>query len=765
MMYRLPPRAGEWINRSKPLDFMFEGRSIRAFEGDTLTSALAAAGVMTTARSFKYHRRRGLYSAAGHDANNLFQVGVEPNQRGDALLVQAGMDVSAVNTQGGVEKDRASWVGRFARFLPVGFYYKTAWGPRSFPRFERLIRRMSGLGTVDLASRPAPRLRRHLHCDVAVIGGGLSGIAAALAAAARGVARVILVDEGSQTGGMAAADDRLAEQRARLALEPRIRTLTEHCAVGYYSDHELVLSECSRSDGGAVLLRAGAVVLATGAIEQPAVFRNNDLPGVMLGSAALRLMRRYAVAPGHRCVVLGANPDAVALALELAAGGVKVAELALLEGTPEMGGRAIVGSADVQRLLDAGIALRTGIRPVEAHAGASGGISAVTLTDSRESWRVECDALLMSVGWSPAQQLALQAGAQTRYETAIAQHLPGEAPPGLFFAGRVNGVYDVDDKLADGECAGRLAAAWCRRDASPSLQRPPRTRTAQGHASPLFAHPAGKEFVDLDEDLTLADLANAAQEGFDSVELMKRYSTVGMGPSQGKLSNINAARHLAALRGGTPADVGLTTARPPYQPIALGAMAGQRHSPLRRTAMDAWHAARNASWMPAGTWRRPAFYARTGATDAQCIAAEVRAVRTGVALIDVSTLGKIDVHGPDAALLLERLYTGRFAKLPVGQTRYALALDEAGTVIDDGVVARLADQHWYVSTTTTGAASIYREMQRRVLEWRLDCVLHNLTGHFAAMNLAGPHAARYWQPAPRWRLTTPAFRISRRARC
>jgi sarcosine oxidase, subunit alpha len=624
----------------------------------------------------------------------------------------------------------------------VGFYYKTAWGPRSFPRFERLIRRMSGLGTVDLASRPAPRLRRHLHCDVAVIGGGLSGIAAALAAAARGAARVILVDEGLQLGGMAAADSRLAEQRARLALEPRIRTLTGHCAVGCYSDHELVLSECSRSDGGAVLLRAGAVVLATGAIEQPAVFRNNDLPGVMLGSAALRLMRRHAVAPGQRCVVLGANSDAVALALELMAGGVKVLELAMLEGAvsgaSEAKDHGAVVARDAQVLRDAGIELRTGIRSLEAHAGSGGTLSAVTLTDSRETRRIDCDALLMSVGWSPAQQLALQAGAQTHSQAAIAQHLPGEAPPGLFLAGRVNGVYDVDDKLADGEYAGRLAAAWCRRDAAPSLQRPPRTRTPQGHASPLFAHPAGKEFVDLDEDLTLADLANAAQEGFDSVELMKRYSTVGMGPSQGKLSNINAARHLAALRGGTPADVGLTTARPPYQPIALGAMAGQRHSPLRRTAMDAWHAAHGASWMPAGSWRRPACYARSGATDAECIAAEVRAVRTGVALIDVSTLGKIDVHGPDAALLLERLYTGRFAKLPVGQTRYALALDEAGTVIDDGVVARLADQHFYVSTTTTGAASIYREMQRRVLEWQLDCVLHNLTGHFAAMNLAGP---------------------------
>jgi sarcosine oxidase subunit alpha len=257
----------------------------------------------------------------------------------------------------------------------------------------------------------------------------------------------------------------------------------------------------------------------------------------------------------------------------------------------------------------------------------------------------------------------------------------------------------------------------------------------------LFPHPRGKEFVDLDEDLTLSDLANAAQEGFDSIELLKRYSTVGMGPSQGKLSNIAAARQLARVTGGDLGAIGLTTARPPYQPISLGALAGARLSPLRRTPLDAWHVAHEAVWMPAGNWRRPAYYRRPGFDATACIAAEVRAVREGAALIDVSTLGKIDVFGADAAALLERLYTGRFANLAIGHTRYALMLDESGTVTDDGVIARLGPQHFYVSTTTGNSAAIYREMQRRVAEWRLDCVLHNLTGHMAAMNLAGPQCA------------------------
>ena len=287
--------------------------------------------------------------------------------------------------------------------------------------------------------------------------------------------------------------------------------------------------------------------------------------------------------------------------------------------------------------------------------------------------------------------------------------------------------------------AGREAARHAQGLPATGLRTLRRAAECRSHPRPLFAHAAGKEFVDLDEDLTLADLANAAQEGFDSVELLKRYSTVGMGPSQGKLSNLNAARQLAAVTGRELPLLGLTTARPPWQPVSLGALAGARFVPLRRTPLDGWHEQHGAQWMPAGNWRRPAWYRTSSTSEAHtAIAAEVAAVRTGAGLIDVSTLGKIDVLGPDAGLLLERLYTGSFGDMAPGRTRYALMVDEAGTVIDDGVVARLGAGHFYVTATTTGSAAVYREMQRRVAEWRLDCTLHNLTGHFAAMNLAGP---------------------------
>ncbi|HMA10747.1 MAG TPA: FAD-dependent oxidoreductase [Steroidobacteraceae bacterium] len=756
MMYRLPPRAGEWINRKRRLRFTFEGQAHEGFEGDTLTSALAAAGVMITARSFKYHRPRGLFSAAGHDANNLFQIGAEPNQRGDAVLLTEGVEFTAVNTFGGVAKDRASAIGWLSRFLPVGFYYKTGGGPRVFPWFEKLIRHMSGLGRIDFASRPALRDRRHLHAEVAVVGAGLAGLNAALAAARHGATRVVLVDENGEPGGCAphGADAAARESLQRLIAEvrgtPAIRVLSGCSVVGCYSDHELVVSEHSRVDGGVLLLRARAVVLATGAIEQPAVFSNNDLPGILLGSAAQRLLHRHAVAPGRDVVILGANSDSIELAMDLTAAGVKVRALLVPAGSPLRADDGLRGS-----LRERGVELIEGITRLAARA-ADGVLAGVSFAGAAGPGRLDCDALLLSVGFSPAQQLALQAGARARFDVLLQQHAPEALPPGLFLAGRVNGVYARDARAQDGIAAGALAAAHALAAAVGSAARSqagqdaaPCTRAARlerdaaphQHPHPLFDQPCGKRFVDLDEDLTLDDLANAAQEGFDSVELMKRYSTVGMGPSQGKLSNIAAARHLARVTGKTPAAVGLTTARPPYQPVSLGAMAGLRLSPLRRTAMDEWHVAHGAHWMPAGNWRRPAYYARKGLAQAESIQAEVRAVREGAGLIDVATLGKIDVFGADAAQLIERLYTGRFAGLAAGGTRYAVMLDEGGTVIDDGVVARLAPQHFYVSTTTGNAAAIYREMQRRVAEWRLDVVLHNLTGHMAAMNLAGPRCA------------------------
>ncbi len=741
MMRRLPAVEGEWIDRSRPLQLRFEGRTVTALQGDTLSSALAAAGIMTVARSFKYHRPRGIVSAAGHDANAVFQIGHEPNQRGDQIAAREGLAFQAVNTRGGVARDRASAIGLLARFLPVGFYYKAFLGQRSFPWFERIIRNFSGLGRVRFDRIDPPRERRYQHCDVAVIGAGIAGLAAAVSAAEHGARRIVLIDEAQRPGGSGLWHAKTQPQDVarcrelidRLNASSDVELLCSHSVVGYYADHELAVSRIDREDGGLRLLRARAVVMATGCIEQPAVFRNNDLPGVLLGSAAQRLLYRHGIGAGERIVVLGANDEAVALALDLVSQGLTITDLAVPEGSP-----IDPTSLPFGALRAAGVRVHGNVRAIAAQAGSDGTLAAVEWLGAGRREQVTCDCLLMSTGWMPALQLALQCGGSITFDAALGQHLPQTLPAGLFVAGRANGCFDFADRATDGAAAGEQAARHARGDL-PVADRsaPPRSTRRHSHPAALFAHAAGKEFVDLDEDLTLADLANAAQEGFDSVELLKRYSTVGMGPSQGKLSNLNAARQLARVTGRELPTLGLTTARPPWQPVSLGALAGARLAPLRRTAMDAWHDRHGAVWMPAGNWRRPAYY--VGATDTQQqIGAEVHAVRNGAGLIDVSTLGKIEVMGRDAGLLLDRMYVGVVSDLAPGRTRYAVMLDEAGTIIDDGVVARLADGRFYITTTTGGSTAIYRELQRRVAEWQLDCTLHNLTGHLAAMNLAGP---------------------------
>jgi len=310
-------------------------------------------------------------------------------------------------------------------------------------------------------------------------------------------------------------------------------------------------------------------------------------------------------------------------------------------------------------------------------------------------------------------------------------------PSGVYAAGRMNGVYEIESRLADGARAGAQAAAHAGFGAAANVPVPRSTR-CPSHRFPIIDHPGAKNFVDFDEDLQVKDLENAAQEGFDSSELLKRYSTVGMGPSQGKHSHMNALRILARFRGLGVDGLGLTTSRPMYHPVPMKLLAGRSFYPERRTPIDALHASLGAVWMPAGNWRRPEYYAVAGESRAQSIEAEVHAVRNGVGLIDVGTLGKIEIYGPDAAEFLDRVYAGRFSDLAVGMTRYGLMLDESGVIVDDGVIARLGDERFYFTTTTGGSAAVFRELLRLNALWGLDCALVNVTGHRAAFNLAGP---------------------------
>ncbi len=739
---RLERVANEWIDRDRLIAFTFEGRRVAAYQGDTITSALWAADERVLARSFKVHRPRGILSLANHDANIFVEDAGQTNMRADVTRVRDGLAVEVVNTAGGVARDRRRLLGWIAPFLPVGFYYKAFYSKRWFPTWERMFRRYAGLGKVNVE---APRLytpKRYDFCDVLVVGAGPSGLAAGIAAADAG-AQVVIVDENESAGGSGlfnlGGDTTVATRTATLVLRaqshPRISLRTATTAAGYFADHWVPLVDAARI----TKMRARTVVAAQGAFEQPAVFRNNDLPGVMLASAAQRLIYRFAAKPCERAVILAANSDGYQAALDLAAHGVVVSTIVDLRpgGEPTALGER-VAKQGINILVAYGVYEALAVRDrlsgvMIAPMGANG------VLDTKRRANVECDGLLMSVGWAPAAQLLYQAGMRSRYDDGIHQFVPEVLPDGVFACGRVNGVHDFDGRLSDGERAGAEAARSLGFSAT-APRAVARDTLARSHPYPIFTHPRGKNFVDFDEDLQLRDFFNAAQEGFDNIELLKRFSTVGMGPSQGKHSNMNAIRILARIRGLPIDEIGTTTARPFFHPVPMAHLGGRGFTAVRETPLHRRHEAQGAVWMPAGQWNRPEYYSVDGKERLSAIHEEVGAVRNAVGLIDVGTLGKIEISGPDAAMFLERVYTGRFANLSPGATRYALMVDESGVVIDDGVVARFPNERFYFTTTTSGSATVFREMQRLNTMWGLACGLVNLTGTMAAVNLAGPRS-------------------------
>ncbi len=758
-MSRLPQMPDEWVDRSKILRFRFEGRDYVAFPGDAVSSALWASGVRTLGRSFKYHRPRGILSMANHDVNVMVQDGQRHNVRGDVVPVRDGMDLSAVNTWGGVASDRVRFLDRLSPFLPVGFYYKAFYSKRWFPMWERMFRAITGLGRLDTNTPHIHTPKRYDFCDVLVIGGGPSGLSAALAAADAG-ATVALVDENThaggsglyQLGGDAARREATRGLLAKARQHQRIRIFEGTLAAAWYADQWVPLVDADKM----TKMRAGATVMASGAFEQPTVFRNNDLPGVMLGSAMQRLIYRYAVQPARRVVVTTANADGYRLALDLFDAGVQVLAVAdLREATPVCEAVEAVRSRGIECLPGTGI--------YEAHADGRGELGAVTLckvrdgvADTSTARRIDCDGVAMSTGWAPAANLLYQAGTKMRFDERLQQFVPDVLPEGVFACGRVNGVFGLDARIADGTRAGTAAAAHVL---GKSLTAPPvpSESEAPSHPWPVVSHPSAKNFVDFDEDLQVKDFENAVQEGYDNIELLKRFTTVGMGPSQGKHSNMTALRILGRLVGKSPQQVGTTTARPFFHPVPMSHLAGRGFNPQRRSPLQGRHAALGAVFMPAGAWERPEYYAVPGKSRTDCIHDEVRRVRTKVAVIDVGTLGKIEIRGPQAAEFLNRVYTARIDLLKLGGTRYAIMCDESGVLTDEGVIARLADDIYYFTTTTSGAANVYREMSRLNAEWRLQCGIINLTGAYSSVNLAGPDCRKVLGPLTDLDLSAAAF--------
>ncbi len=749
MADRLSRREGEWIDRSKPRSFSFEGKKYQGFEGDTISSALWASGKRVLGRSFKYHRPRGILSFANHDTNVMVQDKALLNIRADVTLLEEGQTLKAVNTFGGLKWDLGQVNNYFSRFLPVGFYYKSFHKPaRLFPYWEKFIRQAAGLGHITADDSRRWWGKGYGFTDVLVVGAGPSGLSAAISAAESG-AQVVLVDENTRAGGTLTyaksaneggrelLDDLLGKVKSNLNIDFRPDTTV----AAHFEDHWVPLV-CM--EGGMTKMRAKSVVVAGGAMEQPAVFRNNDLPGVMLGSAAQRLIQRYSVKPFERGIVLAANSDAYGVVLDLLDAGVEVAAVVDLR---QEGEQSSLGDA----VREAGIKIYAGHCVYEARAGGKGvGVAGAVISPidvqnnpiSSRAFDIECDGICMSVGWAANAAILAQSGCKMDYSDELHQFVPRELSEGMFAAGRVNGVYRTQDKVRDGERAGIQAArhvGFPRNEDVPG-EAPAHSGPAPSHPYPVYDHPKGMAFLDLDEDVQLKDIKNSIQEGFDSVALVNRFATLGMGPSQGKHSNMNGIRVVARLMNQSIEETGTVTSRPFYHPVPMGILAGRGFHPERHTPMHARHEARDAVLMRAGDWLRPEYYAKPGKDREATILEEVRAVRKNVGMIDVGTLGKLEISGPDALELVERICTGRFEKLKVGMTRYAVMTDEAGIVTDDGVCGRLAEDHFYLTATTSGVDALYREMTRWVQIWGLDVEVANYTNAYGAMNLAGPRS-------------------------
>ncbi len=773
------PNKGRFLNRAAPVSFSFNGRTYGGYQGDTLASALLANDLMLVGRSFKYHRPRGIVASGAEEPNALVNLGqgarFEPNQRTTTTELFEGLTARSQNHWPSLEFDVGAVNGLFSRFFSAGFYYKTFMFPRWAWKhlFEPVIRQSAGLGQV-----PDPDLKdadtyEHFHafCDVLVIGGGVAGLQSALAAGEAG-ARVILLEQTAHWGGRAPVDGveingKPAEIWINNAVE-RLEnmanvTIVRRCMGAGVYDHGYALGYERLSDHDPTVkgprhrlwrIRAAQIIAATGAIERPLAFAGNDIPGVMLASAVRDYLENWGVMVGQRTVIVTNNDDAyrTALALKRAGGAVPavldarnhvtspLAEEVRALGIPVLEGRAIARVKGGKRVRGVGVCLQNS-------AGAA-------------QEEIKCDCIAMSGGWSPVVHLWSHCGGKLLWDAAQSCFRPDPSRPPLGAdgkgfvktAGAASGEFDTNRTLQDADKAGKNAVKEVGiTPTGKSAAKAPQSE--QAPLQPVWIMPDKatvdlrmKMWLDYQNDVKVTDVQLAAKEGYESVEHTKRYTTLGMATDQGKLSNINGLAVLSDALGRPVPQVGTTTFRPPYTPISFGAIAGEARGdifqPLKTTPMQLWHEENGADWEPVGQWRRPYCYRRSGETRDLAVIREVKATRSGIGLLDASTLGKIMVRGPDAGRFLDMLYTNMMSSLKPGRCRYGLMCSENGFLMDDGVVARLDETTFLCHTTTGGADRIHAHMEEWLQTewWDWQVYTANLTEQFAQIGVVGPKA-------------------------
>ena len=770
--------TGARTDNTTRINFTYNGKQMQGVAGDTLASALLANGVNVVGRSFKYSRPRGIVGHGAEEPNAIMQIGsgaaTVPNLKATQVELYEGLESASVNGWPNVNFDLMSITGWFGRMMPPGFYYKTFMYPaKLWMTYEHFIRKAAGLGSAPVQDDPDSYDKLNQHCDLLVVGAGPAGLVAAREAARAG-ARVIIADEQNEFGGsLLASTNNIDGQPATSWVDElvadlegfsNVQTLPRSTVFGYYdhnflgilqrrTDH-LGISADSGSRQRLHRVRAKRVILATGAFERPLVFAQNDIPGVMQASSVSTYINRYGVAPGNRMILFTTNDSAYQTAIDWHRAGRAVVAVVdsrcapsgeIVAAAKEMGIRVIAGSGVIEA--QGGKRVR---RALVAPLNADG----TEIAGAVE--KLACDLIACSGGWSPAIHLSSHTGAKPVWDESIIGFKPGQSVQKEHSAGACGGTYSLAGCIAEGASAGAEAAklAGCG-DGTVHFPMPQIKEYSEQPAQALFLVPhtkapsrAPSQFVDMQLDVSASGIELAVREGFKSVEHIKRYTAMGFGTDQGKLGNINGMAILANALGQSIEQTGTTIFRPSYSPTTFGAIAGADvgalFDPARYTAMHRWHQEQGAEFEDVGQWKRAWYFPRTGESMQDTVNRECLAVRNSVGILDASTLGKIDIQGPDAAEFITRMYTNSYLKLVPGKCRYGVMLKEDGMIFDDGVCACIGDNHYLMFTTTGGAAGVLAWLELwQQTEWPdLKVYFTSVTDHWTTATITGPNARK-----------------------